>query len=442
MLLNVPSPAGTIRYPPGEALRWAERRFGSVVRYRTGRQRYAYLLGPDANRFVFANDGLFTMREAMASLIPVDGPTSLVVSDGHDHRRRRRLVQPSMHRTQVEGYVATMVRQADAELSTWRSGRPVDAYRSLRAAIRRSTIEALFGAELARDEPAIAADLQPLLDLISLLPDTVRAHQRLRTRTWRRAMAARERLDARIHAEIARSRAAPPDEQNHVLATLVYGRDGEGGGLSDLEVRDQVVTLIAAGHETTSAAAAWLVHALATVPGVREHARAELEAVLASRADEANTADTAPTAADLARLPYLQAVVSEVLRLYPPAVVSARHVATGFEFAGRTVRPGTIVLYSPYVTHRSADVYANPDRFRPQRWLGENGKHRSMAPYEFLPFGGGAHRCIGSAMAVAQLRVLLARLLMLPAYEVVPQRIRPAGVAAMRPRDGMLVRPG
>lgn len=174
-------PAQIVTNPPGEALRWAGRQFGPVVRVGAGKHRYAYLLGPEANRFVFAHDELFTMHEAMAGLIPVDGPTSLVVSDGPDHRRRRRLVQPSLHRRQVDGYVATMVRQADTELARWQPGTEVDAYQSLRAAIRRSTIEALFGPDVAQDEPQLAEDLQPLLDLVDRLPDSIGVHRRLRT---------------------------------------------------------------------------------------------------------------------------------------------------------------------------------------------------------------------------------------------------------------------
>ena len=424
--------ARTVTYPPGEALRWAGRHFGPVVQTGAGRHRYAYLLGPEANRFVFAHDELFTMHEAMAGLIPVDGPTSLVVSDGPDHQRRRRLVQPAMHRRQVDGYVATMVHHADTELARWQSGTEVDAYQSLRAAIRRSTIEALFGPEFARDEPQIAKDLQPLLDLVDRLPDSINVHRRLRTPLWRRAMAARERLDRRIYAEIDRIRSAPT-EQDHVLATLVYGRDGDDAGLSDLEVRDQMVTLIAAGHETTSAAAAWMTYSVANHPQARDQAAAEVAHVLDGRE---------PTAGDLRDMVYVQAVVAETLRLYPPAVVSARYVQTGFEFAGRQIRPGTMLLFSPYVTHRMPEVYEAPQSFRPERWITPEGALRRMSPDEFLPFGGGAHRCVGSVMATTQLSVLLARLLVGPSFTVVPQRIRATGFAAMRPRDGLRVNVG
>lgn len=337
MRYTATGPGATVCYRPGELLRWAARRFGPVFGYGAGRRRYVYLLGPEGNRFVFAHDELFTRREAMAGLIPVDGPTSLVVSDGPDHQRRRRLVQPSMHRRQVDGYVTAMVRQADAELARWRPGAEVDAYQSLRSAIRRSTIETLFGPDLARDEPQLTRDLQLLQDLVDRLPDTISVHRWLATPLWRRAMAARARLEHRIDAEVVRARTAPTG-QDHVLATLVHGRDGDAAGLSDQEVRDQVVTLIAAGHETTSAAAGWMTCQVGTHLQVRDRAAAEVRNVLGGRE---------PTAADLAGMVYLQAVVSETLRLYPPAVLLPRYVARGFEFAGRRIRPGTMLMISP-----------------------------------------------------------------------------------------------
>lgn len=426
---NVATP--TITYAPGEALAWAHRRYGQVVRAGAGPRRYAYLLGPEANRFVFAHDDLFAVREAFAGLIPVDGPTSLVVSDGEDHRRRRRLVQPAMHRRQVHGYVETMVDSADAVIDGWADGGRVDAYQQFRAAIRRSTLGALFGPGLAGAADDLAADLQPLLDLVDRLPDTVQLHRRLRTPLWRRAMAARERVDGRIHGEIARVRSAGSaglGAADHVLATLVHGRDGDGDGLSDGEVRDQVVTLIAAGYETTSAAMAWTLHSLGAHPDVLAKAAAEVAEVLGGQP---------PQADDLKDLTYLQAVITESLRLYPPAVISARKAVADFDFGGRRVRAGTMVIYSPYVTHRSDEVYPQARAFRPDRWLTEDAQPRRPAPHEYLPFGGGAHRCIGSVMATTELTVMLARVLARAEFRLPRQRIGATGFAAMRPKHGL-----
>lgn len=416
-----------ISYGPGEVLRWLYRRRGPVVGFGFGAFRYVYLLGPDANRFVFANNELFEVGAAFAGLVPVDGETSLIVSDGEDHRRRRRLVQPALHHRQIEHYLETMAACADEVIDSWAPGQVVDVYQAFRGAIRQSTLRSLFGARMAADAEFFGAELQDLLDLVDRLPEAIRWHRALRTPLWRRAMRARERVDARIHAEIDRVRTHGADTDDQVLAMLVRGRD-DGGGLTDQEVRDQAVTLIAAGYETTSAAMAWAVHALLTHPDCATRAAEEVRDVLG---------DKPPAADDLERLPYLRAVVSETLRLCPPAVVSARKVVRGFEFAGKRVAAGAMLLYSPYVTHRSPEVYERALEFRPERWLPDDPGYRRRGPHEFAPFGGGPHRCIGSTMATTELTVMLARLLVRARLRPVSRSVRATGFAAMRPRGGL-----
>jgi cytochrome P450 len=408
-------------------LRLLHGRAGQVVFSRFGRQRYAYLLGREANAFVFSHDHLFRWWEAFQALVPVDGPTALIVSDGEDHVRRRAAVRPIMHHRQVASYVETMAATADEALAPVRAGVPFDAWALFRGAIRRSTLRTLFGERIAADTERIGALLQPLLDLVDLLPDVVDWHRRLRTPLWRRAMTARAGVDAYVDEQIALARRRPLTGESPALDLLVGGRDGTGSGLSDAEVRDQMVSLIAAGYETTSAAMAWAIYGLACRPDVMHDARAEILDVVGQRR---------PEATDLPLLPLTGAVITEALRLYPPATISARYVAVPFSFAGRPIPAGTLLLYSPYVTHRDPEVYEEPRRFAPERWL--NGTKRPLE--EYLPFGGGAHRCIGSPMAVTELTVMLARLLVRGTYEVKPGRVRARSMAALRPRQGMVIR--
>lgn len=418
--------APTVDHPGIEALAWAHRRFGRAYFGWLGR-RYLYLMGPEANEFVFAHDEFFRFREAMAALIPVDGPTSVIVSDGEEHARRRGLVRPGLSPRQVNRYLGVMAASADEALDVVRPGEPFDAYALFRAAIRRSTLRALFGERMAARAGEVGVRLQPLMDLVDLLPQTIALHERFRTPRWRRAMASRERLDAFVYGEIARVRALDADAESQVLTTLVHGRDGAGSNLSDLEIRDQTVTMIAAGYETTSAAMGWTLYALGGRPDLVERARAEVVEV---------TAGEPPTVEDLDGLRLLDAIVTEALRLYPPAAITARYVAEGFEFGGRRARPGDLVIVSPYVTHRRPDLYDDPRAFRPERWL--EGPRRP--PHEYLPFGGGVHRCLGSTMATVELRVMLARLLSRGPFALEPQRVRATSVAAMRPRDGVRIR--
>lgn len=428
--------APTVTYPFADWLLATSGRRGPVFSGWLGRP-YVYLIGPEANEFVFAHDAHFRAREAFKGLIPVDGPTSVVVSDGEDHSRRRALVRPGLHHRRVAGYVGTMARTADEALDTVTPGVPFDGYALFRAAIRRSTMRALFGERMALEADRVGAHLQPLIDLTDLLPDLVAVHERLRTPRWRRAMKARAEVDRFVYSEIERLRrvsatvAGMDDEaageaESQVLATLVHGRDGSGSGLSDLEVRDQVVTLIAAGYETTSAAMGWTLYALGGRPDLLARVRAEVLEV---------TGGAAPTMDQLSRLELLSAVVTETLRLYPPASISARYVADDLEFRGRRIRRGTTLIYSPYATHRDPAVYDEPLAFRPERWI--EGAKRSLG--EYVPFGGGVHRCLGSVMATTELTVMLARLLARSAYRLEPQRVRAKGISSMRPAGGVTI---
>ncbi|MFI6097528.1 cytochrome P450 [Lentzea sp. NPDC051213] len=389
-----------VRFRQADLLSGLHRRFGPVVRMGP----YTYLLGPEANRFVFANSELFEMERAFQALVPVDGPTSLIVSDGEDHKRRRRLVQPALVHRQIANYVPVMRANAEEALEAWRPGQTVDAYQEFRRAIRRSTIHALFGEKLAQDSDFFGAHLQLLINLIDRNPAVVALLQRFKTPAWRNAMNARRTVDARVYQAIEEARQAGTADDDHVLASLVREKDG----LNDLEVRDQVVTLIAAGYETTSGATAWAIFNLLRHNGVWERAREDDD--------------------------YLANVVNETLRLYPPAVISARVAAQPFEFAGKKIKQGTFLLYSPYVTHRLAEVWPDPLRFDPDRW------ERKPAPHEFLPFGGGPHRCIGAGLATTELTVMLKALLQKPKPELLPQRITPTSVAAMRPKHGLRIR--
>lgn len=416
-----------------------------VVRLRFGRLRLVYLLGPEANALVFGNDEWFRTREAFAALEIVDGPTSVVLSDGPEHARRRRLIRPTVAPRRIDGYLETMVEAADEGLAQIRPDRSFDAYSLFRDAIRHSTLRMLFGGAIARNAVELGEMLQPLLDLTEKLPPVLDWHRRVRSRAWRRAEAARTAVDEFVNDQIARERgrvpvpAAPGAEPSSepqesaesppesVLPLLVHGRDGTGSGLDDQEVRDQVVTMIAAGYETTSAAMGWIVYLLGAHPHWQRRCRDEIAAVLEGRP---------PGPGDLDALPLVQAVVTEALRLYPPAIISARHAVQAFSYGGEQVKPGDLVIFSPYVTHRDPNLYDDPSRFDPGRWI----ETPRRPPEEFLPFGGGKHRCLGNGLAMAELTVMTCRLLARGEFALDRAPARARGFAAMRPDPGVLVR--
>jgi cytochrome P450 len=417
---------------------------GPVAVVGTRRRPFVHLFGPDANAFVFANSGLFRWREAFDLLVPVNGETALIVSDGADHRRRRRLVQPAFHHRRVAGYVARMAANTGAALESWRPGRTLDAYAELRSVIRRSTVEVLFGDRLAADAEVIGRRLQIALAAVDRNFVLQMALRSLPNPYMRRVAAARAQVARRVDQEVDRRLAeraagrAGGDDGGHdgggyddVLGMLMAARDEDGSGLTRQELQDQVISLISAGYDTTSAAMAWAVYALLTHPAAEERARREVAEVVGDRP---------VTAADLPALTYLDGVVNETLRLFPPAVVSARVPVEDFSYAGHRIPAGAMVLYSPFVTHRMPEVWPRAGRFRPERWDPASALYRPAAPSTFLPFGGGPHRCIGATLATVEIKTMLACLLARTRLRLVSPAAVPTSVTAMRPRGGLPVR--
>jgi cytochrome P450 len=422
-------PYRPVRYLPGEALLALYRRRGAVINSGVGRHGYTYLLGAEANKFVFANADAFSWRETFQSLAIVDGPTALIVSDGADHQRRRSVVAPGLRHREIQNYVHTMVSNIDTVIDGWRTGQRLDIYQQFRSAVRRSTAESLFGRRIAAHSDFLGEQLQPLLDLTHQLPQVMHMQRRAKTPAWRRAMTARTRINDLIDAQIAEARSAPrPDD--HMLTMLINGRGDEGYALSDNEIRDSIISLITAGYETTSGALAWATYTLLTLPGAWDAAADEVNRVLDDRP---------PTADDLAALTYLNGVVHETLRLYTPGVISARRVMRDLWFDGHHIRAGRLLIFSPYVTHRIPELWPEPTEFRPLRWDPGSPDYRKPAPHEFIPFSGGLHRCIGAVMATTEMTVMLARLVARTRLRLPAQRIRAHNLAALSPRPGMTV---
>jgi cytochrome P450 len=419
----------TVPYWPGEALLALYRRRGAVINTGVGRHGYTYLLGAEANKFVFANADAFSWRETFESLAIVDGPTALIVSDGEDHRRRRSVVAPGLRHREIQHYVQTMVSNIDAVIDSWRPGQRLDIYQQFRSAVRRSTAESLFGQRMAVHSEFLGEQLQPLLDMTHRLPQVMELQRRVNSPGWRRAMAARTRIDNLIDAQIADACAQPrPDD--HMLTMLINGRSEEGYALSGNEIRDSIISLIAAGYETTSGALAWATYTLLTLPGAWDTAADEVNRVLGGRP---------PTAYDLDALTYLNGVVHETLRLYPPGVISARRVMRDLWFDGHRIRAGRLLIFSPYVTHRLPELWPQPTEFRPACWDPGSPGYRKPAPHEFIPFSGGLHRCIGAVMATTEMTVMLARLVARTTLRLPAQRIRAHNPAALSPRPGLTV---
>jgi cytochrome P450 len=390
--------------------------------------RLVYLMGVEANRYILAeHPENFTWREAFSLLEVVDGPTALVLSDGEEHRRRRRLVQPGFATRRVDGHLELVTREIDATLATWTAGRSLNAMSELRAAVRRIVIRALFGDHLGGDADRIGELLEPALQYVGRTPLS-RLDINLSLLPYGRAVRASAAVDAIVMGEIARRRRGGVDmtSSRDVLSALLVASQSSGERdepLSDGEICDQIRSLIAAGYDTTSSAAAWLVHGLGADPTALERLRTQVRDTIG---------EGAPTLDDLRAMPLVDGVVRETLRLWSPAAFSGRRALEDFELYGYRIPGASMVMYSPYITHRLPEVWGDPLAYRPERW-----KAGEPVPFSFVPFGGGYRKCIGFALATLELQVLAVRLAQRITFQLDNPNVRAAGIANFSPKGGL-----
>ncbi|MCP9622025.1 cytochrome P450 [Nocardia otitidiscaviarum] len=331
---------------------------------------------------------------------PMVGTGSLILTAGARHRRDRTMLAPAFHGSRIRAWGTVIQDATVAELTgertgaPWRAGARVDARAAARAITLRVVLAAALGVHDARARDEYTSATTEFLNAyggpLMLLPALRRGAFGLSP--WDRFMAARERLDALIDTELA---ARPVDAPGaDVLGTILAARCADGGRLGAAEVRDQVRTLLVAGHETTATVLVWALYRLHRHPPVLARLRAEL------------AAHAGAEPAELARLPYLDAVCQETLRLHPPVPIVLRRLRTGYTLRGRELAAGDTMGLAVPLLHSDPQVWERPERFRPERFL-----ERRYGPFEFAPFGGGHRRCIGAALADYELRIVLATLL-------------------------------
>lgn len=339
------------------------------------------------------------IQRRFASLALGDG---LLLSEGATWRAHRRIMASAFEPRRVDVYAPIAERWAQAWIARWRehpSGHPVDMIAEMSALTLGVVSEAMFSTRDAGLRAMVGGAMGDALalrpNLLALLPGV--PGRLARGSIERRAARAFAAMDAAVHDLIA-ARAQASDPPDDLLTRLVRARDPEGGeAMTPAEVRDQVVTIFLAGHETTSLALAWTFYVLSQRPEAEARLRAELETVLGGRA---------PTAADLPRLRYTRAVIEEAMRLYPPlASLFARQAVAADEICGHVVPPGRMVIVSPWIIHRHRGLWDQPEAFRPERFL-----DGSPPRFAYMPFGAGPRICLGAAFAMMEATLLLAAL--------------------------------
>jgi cytochrome P450 family 135 len=372
------------------------RRYGDVVTMSTlFDSPFVMIFDPSMIKQLFQGSNTqLHAGEANAVLGPILGERSVLLLDGTEHLRHRRLMLPAFHGQMMREYIETMRSAADTEIDSWPVGEPFALLAGMQAITLRVIIQAVFGYEPGAEADELRRRLRAMIDpvarprgLLLLTLMTRLGARRLRTaqRDMQRQFDERRRaVDQLLYAEIARRRAEPDlAERTDVFSALLLAEDEHGSRLSDHEVRDELVTLLVAGHETTAMGLAWTLDLLLHSPAI--HRRA------AEGDDD-----------------YLDAVVKESLRIRP-VIPGVGRVVRGepFELDGFAIPPGIEINPSIRVVHRRADLYPDPGSFQPDRFLGPDAPDT----YTWIPFGGGTRRCLGASFALTEMRVVLGRVL-------------------------------
>jgi cytochrome P450 len=390
------------------------REYGPIFSVRVFHGRVVFMLGPEANHFItVSHASRFHWRTgSMGDLIPLLGDGLLTI-DGDYHRRARRIMLPAFHRERIAAAHGTMVDETARALEGWQDGNVLDVYHWARRLTLRIAMRALFG--LDPDEQGKGAQAAIEFERALRFYGTdfaVRIMRGPRT-PWSRMQAARKALDRIVYGEIERRRRQPDPERTDVLSMLVAAIDAEdGSGLSDREVRDQVMTLLFAGHDTSTSTISFMLYELARHPAALAKVLREQDRVLGSRT---------PTVAQVTdELPELEMVLDETLRLYPAAWVGPRRAVETFEFGGHEVPAGAYVNYSSWASHRLPDVWPEPEAFVPERFTPEAKAKLPKGAY--VPFGGGSRTCIGMRFGQLEIKTVVTLLLQRFRLELVPGR--------------------
>src|SRR3954447_10149341 len=360
--------------------RECQARYGDMFTVKIEARPWVMLADPAAIRTVFtAPADLMHAGDANEILRPMLGPSSVLLLDGAEHMHQRKLMLPAFHGERLQRYREIMVEATERSLAGWRPGEALALRPHAQAITLEVIVRAVFGVEAGATHDRLKALLSDVLDRLTrvrrmvLIAAAGPNNPRIEA-LFRRELAA---VDAELHRLIAERRAARDLEaRDDVLSTLLLARDEDGRGLSDAELRDELMTLLVAGHETTANSLAWAFERLARTPGALER-----------------------VAADPA---YAEAAVRETLRLRPVIALVARRLTRDAEIAGRVLPEGAVLTPCILLVHRRPDVYPDPDAFRPERFL-----ERPPGTYTWIPFGGGIRRCVGATFAEMEVQVVL-----------------------------------
>lgn len=403
--------------------------YGDISYFRLGPQQAFFLNHPDYIKAVLVtnhqnfNKGLALQR---AKRLLGEG---LLTSEGEFHRRQRRLAQPAFHRARVASYATVMTDYASQACERWHDGDTLDISEEMMRLTLGIVGKTLFDADVVSDAREVGEAMTVVMDLFNTITiPFFELLEKLPLPQLRRFDSAKAKLDAIIY-RLVEERRRGGDDRGDLLSMLLLAQDteGDGGQMTDAQLRDEVMTIFLAGHETTANALTWTWYLLSQNPEVESKLHEEIDRVLAGRM---------PAFEDVAQLKYTEMVLAESMRLYPPAWALGRLAIDEIEIGGYVVPARSLVLMSQYVMHRDPRYFTDPFRFDPDRWTADSRDARPQ--FSYFPFGGGPRRCIGEGFAWMEGILLIAALAQQWQMRLVanhPVALKP--VITLRPKHGM-----
>lgn len=418
-----------------------------------GRTPVVLLFRPEHVRYVLTeNPRNFTNREVAGGLIfgklflfsllartfsnkVTEGVRDLVgdwllTTDGDYHDRQRRLLQPAFSRRRVENYTGMIVQYTREMVDRWRPGMEVDLAREMQALILRIIIKTLINIDVLKEGTDIAELIDGMFGHpISVIEGLLNLSLDLPFVPFGKRMTAIRKCDAFIYGLIEQ-RLADTHDVGDILSLLLAAEDEDSNKITRKQVRDALVSLTAAGHETSTNTLTWTMYLLSEHPVVFEKVQAELRNVLGGRD---------PELSDLPQMTYLDQVIKESMRLYPSGWTQGRCAVEDFELDGYRFPAGTLLMFSQWVLHRNPDIWEDADTFRPERW--NPGQSQKGLKWAYFPFGGGSRICLGKSLAQLELLLVLPMILQRYYPRVLPSHVvEPLPLVTLRSKDGMPVR--
>ena len=403
--------------------------YGDISYFKLGPQEAFFLNHPDYIKDVLVtNHQNFIKGLALQRAKRLLGE-GLLTSEGDFHRRQRCLAQPAFHRARIASYAGVMTDYAAQTRERWHDGQTIDISEEMMRLTLAIVGKTLFDADVISDAQEVGEAMTVVMDLFNTITiPFFELLQKLPLPQLRRFDSAKARLDAIIY-RLVEERRRSGEDRGDLLSMLLLAQDTEddGGQMTDAQLRDEVMTIFLAGHETTANAMTWTWYLLSQNPEAEAKLHEEIDVVLAGRL---------PTFEDVARLKYTEMVLAESMRLYPPAWAIGRLALNEFEIGGYVVPKKSLVLMSQYVMHHDGRYFAEPLRFDPERWTPDARESRPQ--FSYFPFGGGPRRCIGEGFAWMEGILLIATLAQQWRMRLVPNHpvaLKP--VITLRPKYGM-----